>query len=439
MIDILGSSWLAYAVLVIVTALSRLLCKNWFAPAAFVGLVWSFFIGVSLLVVEYPIPGRGLWMLVLLVIAIQLGALIVYQLQLRTRVSVHPKWAGEFDSFIGLCRRYSVVCTAVALAGCIYFLFTSLEEFGLSFTWIGVLEVGARWTVMRYDDVLEPWSVRLLVMWLHPAALLGGILFACSSKRIDRLIGAATLLPALGYGMLTGARAAILLGLTCWISGYVSTLCVRNEGRLKLFSAKRVATLLFTAVCLVGMFAAIDAVRDSTWYQAFVLDFKEQKLATYIFGSPAAFADWYAHAEISGAELGARTFAGEFDLLSVKTRTVGRYTVMSNVVAGAEESNVYTLFRGLIEDFTAFGALLVAACMGGFASWVFGLGSRNAYLTLVWLSAFYAAVIYSPIISFFSFNGAALAWVIAWLVLPKIKSRPRLLSAAYCRSGSVIP
>src|SRR5690348_12263716 len=80
-IDTIGSPWLAYAVLLIVTGLSRLRCGSWFAPAAFVGLVWSFFTGASLLVVDYPIPGRGLWMLVVLIVAIQLGALIAHELQ----------------------------------------------------------------------------------------------------------------------------------------------------------------------------------------------------------------------------------------------------------------------------------------------------------------------------------------------------------------------
>ena len=417
MIDAIGSPWLPYAVLLMVTAVARLLCESWFAPAAFVGLVWTFFIGVCLLVVQYPIPGRGMWMLVLLILAIQFGALIVHQLRSRSRASAHAGLSSEFDSLIIPCRRYGLICTGVALAGCVYFLFTSLEEFGLPFTWIGVLEVGARWTLMRYDDVLEPWSVRLLVMWLHPAALLGGILFACSSRRLDRVIGAATLLPAVAEGMFSGARAAILLGLTCWIGGYVSTLCARHHGRLQLFSAKRLGFLLLAAVSLVGMFAAIDAVRDSKWYQAFVLDFREQKLATYMFGSPAAFADWYAHADSSSAEWGGRTFAGEFDLLRIKTRTIGRYTTVSNVVAGAEESNVYTFFRGLIEDFTEFGAALAAACFGALASWAYVASSRNARSATVLLSAFYSEMLFSPIVSLFSFNGVALAWIVAWFVV----------------------
>lgn len=424
MIDTIGSPWLAYAVLVVVTVAARLRCGSWFAPGAFVGLIWSFFTGASLLVVDYPVPGRGLWMLVLLIVAVQLGALITHELQPRSTPSIHFQRA--LDSLIIPCRRYGLLCTAVALAGCVYFLFSSLQEFDLPFTPLGVLEVGAKWTRLRYDDVLEPWSVRLLITWFHPAALLGGILFASNRKRSDRAIGLFTLLPAVVYGVLTGARAAILLGLTCWIGGYVACLCTQNRGQLALFTPRRVASLSLGAAGMVVMFASIDAVRDSSWLQAFVFDVHEQKLSNYILAPPAAFAEWYAHADVSGAEWGARTFAGEFDLLHLSTRIVGTYLEKSNVL-GTESTNVYTLFRGLIEDFTPFGAALLGACIGGLAGWVYGTGSNDARRTLFWLSAFYAAFLFSPLVSLFSFNGAALAWVVAWLVLSRTKPLTSLL------------
>jgi oligosaccharide repeat unit polymerase len=424
-LDVFGSPWLAYVVLVLVTGATRLRCGSWFAPAAFVGLVWSFFTGASLLATDYAVPGRGLWMLVLLIVAIQFGALIGHELHPLSLPPIRRDWDRKFDALIVPCRRYGLICTLLALAGCGYFLFTSLDDFGLPFTWLGVLEVGARWRILRYDDALEPWSVRLLITWLHPAALLGGILFSCSGRRLDRVVGIMSLLPAAAYGVLTGARGPILLGLTCWLGGYVSTLCIRNRGRLALFNLKRLVLLLAAAVSLVGVFVFIDAAKDTSLHRGLELDANEQRLNDYIFGSPAAFADWYAHADIGNAEWGARTFAGEFDLLHLKTRISGRYLETSNVV-GTEATNVYTLFRGLIEDFTEFGAMLIAVGIGGLAGWAYRSRLDNALDALFWLSAFYATFLFSPIVSLFSFNGAALAWIVGWLVMNKSKTRPPL-------------
>jgi oligosaccharide repeat unit polymerase len=426
MIDLIGSPWLAYAALLLATVVSRLRCGSWFAPAAYVGLIWSFFTGVSLLVVDYAVPGRGLWMLVLLVVAIQFGALIAHELQPQSRGSVRPGEASIFDSLILPCRRYGLLCTVVALAGCVYFLITSLDDFGLPFSWLGVLEVGARWRTLRYNEALEPWSVRLLIMWLHPAGLLGGILFACSRKRLDRAAGIVSLLSSVIYGVLTGARAPILMGLTCWISGYVSTMCVQNRGWMVIFTAKRLAFLLLAGASMVGMFVSIDAAKNVNADQGFELNPNEQRISEYMFGSPAAFADWYAHADVSGAAWGERTFAGEFDLLGLKTRISGTYTETSNVV-GTEITNVYTLFRGLIEDFTEIGAMLVAAGIGVLAGWVYRTRFENVFTAMLWLSAFYAAFLFSPLGSFFSYNGAALAWVVGWLVLANLRPQPWVL------------
>ena len=426
MIDTLGSPWLAYALLLLVTAGARLRCGSWFAPAAFVGLVWSFFVGASLTVSDYPVPGRGLWMLVLLIVAVQLGAVIAHELQPNRISSLASSPTETLDSLIVPCRRYGLLCTVAALAGCVYFLYTSLEEFNLPFTWIGVLEVGARWSLLRLEDALEPWSVRLLITWFHPAGLLGGVLFACSRKRLDRVIAVFTLLPAVAYGALTGARAAIVLGLTCWIGGYAATLCVRTHTSLAMFSPKRLVLVLLAAVSMVYMFASIDAVRDSSWTQAFAPVVNQQKVNDYMFGSPAAFANWYAHAGASDPEWGYRTFSGEFDLLHLKKRVVGKYTGMSNVV-GTAVTNIYTLFRDLIEDFTVPGATLISIAIGGLAGWTYRLRSSNVRSALFWLSAFYALILFSPIVSLFSFNGPGLAWVIGWFVVVRTKWRPSLV------------
>ena len=427
MADVVGSPWLAYAVLVIVTAISRMRCGSWFAPAAFVGMVWSFFTGASLAIADYPLPARGLWMLVVLIVAVQLGAIVAHELHTRSNSDISSNPSNTIESLVVPCRQYGVICTIVALLGCVYFLYASIEEFGLQFTPLGVLEVGARWTRLRYDDVVEPWSVRLLVMWFHPAGLLGGVLFASSRKRRDRVIAATTLLPAVFYGILTGAKAPVLLGLTCWIGGYVAAQCVRNHGRLALFTGKRVALLIFAAGCTLAMFAGVDSIRGTSDVKAAAFELHEQKLSNYMLAPPAAFADWYAHADVSGAEWGARTFAGEFDLLHLRTRIIGKYLEKANIL-GTESTNVYTIFRDLIEDFTCFGATLLGACIGGLAGWIYCAGFRDERKALFWLSAFYAVFLFSPIGSLFSFNGAGLAWLVGWLALTRPMPRSSSLT-----------
>jgi oligosaccharide repeat unit polymerase len=185
------------------------------------------------------------------------------------------------------------------------------------------------------------------------------------------------------------------------------------------------------------MFGAIDGIRNLFSDQALVLEISDQKLSNYIFGPPAAFAAWYSHADVSGAEWGAQTFANEFDLLHLRTRIIGRYTETSNLI-GTEKTNVYTLFRGLVEDFTELGAVLICACIGGLAGWLYCVRCKKVFGALFWLSAFYAAFLYSPIVSLFSFNGAALAWLVAWFVLARAKPLPSLTTPLTDQKAEVL-
>ena len=432
MIDTLGSPWLAYAVLVIVTSVSRMRCGSWFAPAAFVGLVWSFFTGASLLIVDYPIPGRGLWMLVVLIVAMQLGALIAHELRTPRYVSFQAP-LGAFESLVTRSWWWGLACTAVALVGCVHLWLLSLERFDLPFTPLAVIEVGARWTLLRNDEILEPWSVRLLIAWLHPAGLFGGLLFACSRRRRDRVLALFTLLPAVAYSFLTAARAPALLGLTCWLGGYLAMCRMGEKGHAALFSWKRVGWFLTVAASLLLGFVLVDGLRGMNWSKDFTLEVKESHMTNYIFGSPAAFAHWYAHQIPGTRNWGGETFAGLYAILGLNHRVVGVYYETSNLV-GTEVTNVYTAFRMLVEDFAVPGAALASVALGFFAGLTYSSHAFRFSGTFLFLSAFYAFIMFSPLQSLFSFNGAILAWIIGWLALRNLSLQHHLPSPSIQRA-----
>jgi hypothetical protein len=89
----------------------------------------------------------------------------------------------------------------------------------------------------------------------------------------------------------------------------------------------------------------------------------------------------------------------------------------------------------LIEDFTPVGALLVGACVGGFAGWSYRMRLRRIYRGLFWLSMFYSYFLFSPLVSFFTFNGALLAWVVAWFIIRNPQPRKLMLRAPAFHGG----
>jgi hypothetical protein len=65
MTDLLLSPWIPAVMLLLVACGARLFSESWLSPSAFVGLAWSVYILVPLLVApEFPMPAIGVWVLV---------------------------------------------------------------------------------------------------------------------------------------------------------------------------------------------------------------------------------------------------------------------------------------------------------------------------------------------------------------------------------------
>src|SRR5690348_16260908 len=75
MLLLLASPWIPTTALVLLACVARLLSRSWLTPSAFAPMVWSIFITLPLLLApEYEASSSAVWLIVLLVFSIQLGA-----------------------------------------------------------------------------------------------------------------------------------------------------------------------------------------------------------------------------------------------------------------------------------------------------------------------------------------------------------------------------
>ena len=146
--------------------------------------------------------------------------------------------------------RFSLLFALVGLVGCVHLLFVSLEKFSLTFSLLDILSLGHLWSAARYQNgEVEPWSVRLLIMWVYPAVLLAGISFALAPNRARKWLAVAPLLPAALIGTVFAARAGLLISLICWFSGFFAVRYRQSGGAYVLFQRKIV---LFTSLLMVS-------------------------------------------------------------------------------------------------------------------------------------------------------------------------------------------
>jgi len=383
-----------------------------------VALVWAAYVSACLLLTDYQVYASGIWIIVLFVFSVLFGTVLSQGLDLRSSSSPKDRTLEHETPQIWQNRssRFSLLFAVVAMVGCAHLLFVSLEKFSLDFSFLDMLSLGHLWSVARYDrGEVEPWSVRLLIMWVYPAVLLAGISFALAPNRARKWLAVTPLIPAALIGTIFAARAGLLISLICWFSGLFAVRYHQTGGSYVLFQRKLVLSSLILMVSGLLFFVAIDTVRR---FEGGDLEVSTDlpRLSKYFLGSVPAFANWVHTSEEQGMTLGAYTFAGVFDLLGIRPRQIGVYQELQTL-AGGEETNIYTLFRGLIQDFTLPGACLFGVLLGIVAGTAARSGSTNHLRDVLMLAGYYAFVIYSPLISLFTYNGLILAWVVAAMVL----------------------
>jgi oligosaccharide repeat unit polymerase len=415
-LDIAGAPWIPVMFLMLASFFFRFRSGTWFAPSAFAGLFWSAYLSCSLLAVESHSSALGLWVIASLVVMIQSAAAFGEAELTKHWLVPHVSQQRTAD----LLMRVRQACwffNLVSLAGCVYFVFASLEYFDLSFTFASLLRLGGLWTLQRYNFIMDPWPLRIAAIWPYPAALLGGILKSLASRRGDKVLAVLSLIPAVLISLLLGGRAGLLLALTFWFGAYWTTDRARTGAHRKLFAAGNLTLAIALAGGLLFFFVFVFALRDLTDSDEndVVLVANSGQIRNYMFGSPAAFSQWFDNENRGPLEWGALTFPGFFDVMGLKPRTIGTYTDYANTT-GLEEINIYTMFRGLIQDFSFLGTVLVGVAFGFLSGRVYSVPSLSPRFILV-LSAYYAIMLFSPLINVFAFNSSIFAWAAAWFVL----------------------
>ena len=419
MSELLASPWVPTLALWCLAIAARQLRGSWLSPAAFVALIWAIYASGCVWLTDYEILPEGLWVIVLFVFCVQFGAILAQgisqgPLNIATPVLVDPltreRWSGR--SFTS-----SLFLTVVAIAGTTYLLFYSLQKYSLGFSLIDLLSLGNLWSVARYEKgEVEPWSVRLSIMWLYPAVLLAGICFATTRSRMRRYLSFAPFIPAILIGTVFAVRAGVLISAVCWFAGLLAVRFMESEGKYLVFRRKLLLTMLAMVISGFSFFVAIDSLRIFQGGDSVELRVDVPRIYKYFFGAIPAFCSWVHYSRPSDMGFGADTFSGVFDLLGIKHREIGVYQEMQTLADG-EETNIYTLLRGLIQDFTLPGMCLFGVVLGTVAGNAARLHSRSPAVLVLVLAAYYALIVYSPIISIFVYNGLILAWVVAALVL----------------------
>jgi oligosaccharide repeat unit polymerase len=398
-------------------------------PGTFFALAWLTFVMVPLLLAPdvYVWPGAILW-IGLCVIAIFLGASTGLMLA-RPRFShqpvlrINPQQWPSLAPLILIQSGLGFVGVTIALAS---------RGQGLDvFLSLGALLATARdFSIARYlSGYREPFIVSLLLSGTYAAALFLGTMFAIRpNARFRWLVLSIAVLPVFGLAAVETTKASVLFFLVNFTAAYFITNSALGRGKERLVTLGRILRVAVVAMVLAPAFLMIQLSRygysaDNPSQVAEVAN----RLRLFGVGYLGTFSSWLEGYGRSSHDLafGAYSFAGILDALGARARVPGVYEEIVYLGPDAVPNNVYTAFRGLIEDVGIPGTILALFVFGVVVGFAYARVCQGRLQYAPVVGAFYAFTLWSPLGNIFIYNSILLAFAVWTLLILVLQTRSR--------------
>jgi len=395
---------------------ARFLHRTWLHPAAFPLLVWSGFIAASLVLApDYQVSGLAVWAILGFTLAAYLGAALAGKQEFHSEPGTKVEGIARARLLL-----WVLLFSCAAMGGVIWFTAGKLAEYDLSPSWSGLLALGHLVSVDRYSGIQEPLVVRVLWMWIFPAAVLGGVTFAVANSRLQKYLSLAAIVPALANGFVETTRASVLIPICCWLGGFFSIKIYTVGCGYRLFNRQTVTVAAVLVVLLASVFLSLDALRVFTPEKDFAVEADNARVKAYSLGSLSFFSNWLDREQTSAAvTFGGQTFRSLFELLGLEERK----TTPELSFADGGVTNIPTAFASLIQDFTFPGAFFVCLLTGYAGGRAFGRIKQGDLTLGAALAAYYTLVLFSPVTSLTNYNGPILGWVLTFFILRSVRKR----------------
>ena len=335
-------------------------------------------------------------------------------------------------------RSFFLFCFACGIAAHLLTMAGEQVELGRLTSIEGLVSLGREMAIKRYfEDYSPPLSARLLGSLSLTGLLVAGATMALPSSRPLRPYAALQFVALLFGALIHTARSGFLMGCIMFFSSYVVT--AGYVGFTKSFFRRlgvwSVGVILFLTVFAVSVQSQRGGVLDPESFSDATAIVRDS-----ILGALASFDQWFVADDGSSLRWGFYTFGGVFTVLGLGERIAGVYE--HTVDVGTTTTNIYTAMRGLIEDFSLPGALIVLflfGCLWGYSFVKVRQGSLHHWIIA---SMGYGTVLYGFIVSLLTYNTVILAWLLAYgyLMLPRmIRFLPRPVLPSPTGSGDVSP
>lgn len=357
---ILGQAWLV----------SRRV-GTWIFPASILGLFWFIYTFIPLvLVFSAPIEPMAIVFILICCLAFSLSSL-VFNWQDLYRVHLNSETIFRYDTnYI----KYTFIAFTFIIIFCVVFNW-KLQGFKYHDIIFHLFDTARKYITARARGEVEKNIVSQVGLVLtYSAAVLGGLVYGSKGKgNAGILTMGLAMFPSALLMLIEGNKGTLFLAISLFWGA--TLLCKINSRDLRIFKGVSGAKVIFIFGVVMSMI--IYAFSARIGYAGLDNEAMNKKIIWYILsyscGHLYAFSDWFSWAlgkssisEYSDAfnGNGFYTFMGLFRLMGddrvIVPGTYAEYFVYKDLL----QSNIYTIFRGLVIDFGFVGAVFFWALIG---------------------------------------------------------------------------
>ncbi|HRY32958.1 MAG TPA: O-antigen polymerase [Bacteroidales bacterium] len=418
--------YLVLALYVPVSVLIRIRQRSWFSPPAFFALFWTMLCGLSVLLApDFYFSAPALLFILGCILIFYTGFICLcpekchYQAHLSEKKTMAARLERSFLWF-----------TPVALLagfGSVYLLLRFYGIKGLPSGMDEIRQLSGLMTDERYGGLALPRSVMLLLAIAYCGSLTGGFVFGFGRKLFTKAVSLLPFIPVLIFTLIYTARAPLLYQLVLFLSSLIVTRLALADKAPRLFTPRFVTLVLFGAGLVISLFMITQMTRMDAGFNREQLSSTFVHLRSWFFGNVSGFSVWFDQGSgIHAPAWGSYSIGGIYELLGLSTRIPGLYDVQVSISPNDDHTNIYTLYRLLIDDFTLFGIPLIFFLSGLLSAAFYRRVVSGRWLFIPLLCIVYALLMWSFIASFLTYNTNILALALFMgLTLLITETRPK--------------
>lgn len=287
-----------------------------------------------------------------------------------------------------------------------------------------LLETNNSIAIARYSKELRTsFLTQILLVFTYTAPLYGGYLYNQVDKHA-RKICILTVVPTVFTALTQAVKMSLITAVFLWLAGFI-VYSYKADLRFRI-NKKVLFRILIIAAGFFGILFLSMMLRTGTMSESMAEQIG-RKFVTYAIGHLSAFGQWFEDSTVVSYGLGSYLFAGITNYLGIFHREQGLFLEFYRIWQSSEENtNIFTIFRVLIEDFGYIGTMVALYLFGFFSQFFRTMISRNilADFSQVMLMALWAFVMWSFVTSFFAYTSYIVMFFLIYVLLKIIYRAP---------------